>query len=67
VCEETIRKRLAEFKHTNIAQLTAAEVKKIEQPQNALMRSESEQTVEEHMDPPSFTRKFLALEMQQCG
>lgn len=67
VCEETIRKRLTEFKHTNIAQLTAAEVKKIEYPNNPLMRSESEQSIEEQMDPPSFTRNFLALEMKQCG
>lgn len=56
VCEETIRKRLTEFKHTNIARLTAAEVKQIEH-----------QPVEESMDPPSFTKKLLALEMEQAG
>jgi len=67
VCEETIRKRLSEFKNTNIAQLTAAEVKKIEYPKNELMRTESEQSVEEVMDPPSFTKNLLMLEMQECG
>ena len=48
VCEETIRKRLSEFKHTNMAQLTAEAVKKIEcAPKSSLMRTESEQSVEE--------------------
>jgi transcription initiation factor TFIIIB Brf1 subunit/transcription initiation factor TFIIB len=64
VCEETIRKRLSEFKHTNIAQLTAAQVHKIENPSNPLMRSDSEQSIQENMDPPSFTKNLLMIEMQ---
>lgn len=61
VCEETIRKRLTEFKHTNIAKLTAAEVKQIEADPHA-------EAIEEQMDPRSFkqlhfTEKLLAVEM----
>lgn len=47
--------------------MTAAEVKKIEYPKNPLARTESEQSIEESMDPPSFTRKFLAIEMKNYG
>jgi len=60
VCEETIRKRLSEFKNTNMAQLTLEEVKKIEYAkQNNLARTESTKSVEENLDPPSYTRKLL--------
>jgi len=44
--------------------LTAGEIKKIEYPQNPLKRTESEQTVDEQMDPPSFTRKLLKQDFQ---
>lgn len=47
--------------------MTAGEIKKIEYPQNPLKRTESEQTVDEQMDPPSFTKKLLMIEMKQCG
>jgi hypothetical protein len=47
--------------------LTAGEIKKIEYPQNPLKRTESEQTVDEQMDPPSFTKKLLMIEMKQFG
>lgn len=63
VCEETLRKRLSEFKQTKMAQLTRSELKKIEQrPLDPLQRTASEQSVEESMDPPSFTRKILREE-----
>jgi len=42
-----------------MAQLTYDEVKKIEEKPAELKRSESEKSVEESMDPPSFTRKIL--------
>ena len=52
ICEETLRKRLQEFKGTQMAQLTFDEIKTIEaKPQD--------EVVEESMDPPSFTRKIL--------
>ena len=65
MCEETLRKRLTEFKQTRMAQLTRGELKKIDQrPLNALKRTESEQSIEESMDPPSFTRKILREELR---
>ena len=65
VCEETLRKRLTEFKQTNMAQLTRGELRKIDQrPIDPLKRTESEQSVEESMDPPSFTRKILREELR---
>lgn len=65
VCEETLRKRLTEFKQTRMAQLTRGELRKIDQrPLDSLKRSESEQSIEESMDPPSFTRKFLREELR---
>jgi len=65
VCEETLRKRLTEFKGTQIAQLTREELKKIEnRPIDPLKRTESEQSIEESMDPPSFTRKILREELK---
>ena len=64
VCEETLRKRLTEFKGLKIAQLTRNELKKIENaPLNKLKRTVSEQSVEETMDPPSFTKKRLSEEL----
>lgn len=43
VCEETLRKRLTEFKQTKMAQLTRGELKKIDQrPLDPLKRTESE-------------------------
>jgi transcription factor IIIB subunit 2 len=60
ICEETLRKRLCEFKGTQIAQLTFDEIKSIEQkPQETLEAAQ----VEESMDPPSFTRKILQEEL----
>lgn len=50
ICEETIRKRLFEFKGTQMAQLTYSEMQ--QQPQ-----------IEESMDPPSFTRNILQAEL----
>lgn len=41
--------------------MTAQEVKKIEYP------GSQNEIVEEQMDPPSFTRKFLAIEMKKLG
>lgn len=65
VCEETLRKRLTEFKQTKMAQLTRGELKKIDQrPFDPLKRTESEQSIEESMDPPSFTRKILREELR---
>jgi hypothetical protein len=64
VCEETLRKRLTEFKGTQIAQLTRNELKKIEaRPMDPIKRTESEMSIEESMDPPSFTRKILKEEL----
>lgn len=60
ICEETLRKRLCEFKGTQIAQLTFDEIKSIEQkPQETFEAAQ----VEESMDPPSFTRKILQEEL----
>jgi len=59
VCEETLRKRLTEFKQTNMAQLTRGELKKIQnRDPKQLERTPSTKSVEETMDPPSFTRKI---------
>ena len=48
-----------------MAQLTRGELRKIDQrPIDPLKRTESEQSVEESMDPPSFTRKILREELR---
>ena len=59
VCDETLRKRLKEFKQTNMAQLTRGELKKIQnRDPRALERTPSTKSVEETMDPPSFTKQI---------
>ena len=48
-----------------MAQLTRGELRKIDQrPFDPLKRTESEQSIEESMDPPSFTRKILREELR---
>ncbi|CDW72004.1 transcription factor iiib 90 kda subunit [Stylonychia lemnae] len=77
VCEETIRKRLDEFKNTRTAQLTRDEFQCIESGKPAdtniggslirLEKSPSSASIEENMDPPSFTKNLCKkkLEIQE--
>lgn len=65
VCQETIRKRLDDFKQTNTAQLTREEFQAIE----GKLSTDDTQVpaeLEENMDPPSFTKgqcqKLLSIE-----
>ena len=55
MCQETIRKRLDEFKCTNTAQLTREEFMAIED-KVPVDSSTVPPEMEESMDPPSFTR-----------
>jgi len=52
VCDETIRKRLEEFKKTTVASLTREEFERID----------LENDIKEELDPPSFKK---ALESQE--
>ena len=54
VCEETIRKRLGEFKSTNTAKLTRHELKEIEDKDSDPYKFFVE---EKDFEPPSITKK----------
>jgi hypothetical protein len=54
VCEETIRKRLGEFKSTNTAQLTRGELNQIEQIEQDPYKF---QIQEKNFEPPQITRR----------
>lgn len=57
VCQETIRKRLDEFKCTRTAQLTREEFLTIEAT-TSIDSSVVHPQMEENMDPPSFTKSI---------
>lgn len=54
VCEETIRKRLGEFKSTNTAQLTRAELREIEENESDPYKFAIEEVC---FEPPEITKK----------
>jgi len=56
VCEETIRKRLGEFKSTNTAQLTRAELKEIENTESDPLMFKIEETC---FEPPAITKRQI--------
>ena len=58
VCQETIRKRLDEFKVTNTAQLTREELQSIEA-SHPLDSTVVHPKMIESMDPPAFTKNIL--------
>lgn len=58
VCQETIRKRLDEFKDTRTAQLTREELQSIEA-SHPIDSKAIHPRMEEDMDPPSFTKNHL--------
>lgn len=63
VCQETIRKRLDEFKGTRTAQLTRDELQQIEQ-SHPVDSDKVHPAMEENMDPPSFTKLILQQTLQ---
>ena len=63
VCQETIRKRLDEFKGTNTAQLTREELQSIEA-SHPVDSTVIHPKMIESMDPPAFTKNILKRTLQ---
>ena len=63
VCQETIRKRLDEFKGTNTAQLTREELQSIEA-SHPLDSTAVHPKMIESMDPPAFTKNIIKRTLQ---
>ena len=63
VCQETIRKRLDEFKGTNTAQLTREELQSIES-SHPIDSTIVHPKMIESMDPPAFTKNILKRTLQ---